>query len=236
MKVQINAPKRWFGPYQLAELLCWWAKQVPDEYGIYRKPEWVDTFGEWLAHGSIKPDPKPGDPPQELDNRTDTWINRLLVWIDKKKRRKIYVRIDSWDTWNADITLAYVILPILKKLKLEKEGSPYVSDEDVPEHLRRPSEDSEELHHERWSWVLDQMIFAFENILDDSWEEQFISGTTDFRKKVVTWDKDKLPLLYEYVAGPNHTYKVDKEGMGQYQARIDNGFRLFGKYYQSLWS
>ena len=33
MKVYMGPPKRWFGPYQLAELLCWWAKNDIDEFG-----------------------------------------------------------------------------------------------------------------------------------------------------------------------------------------------------------
>jgi len=41
--------------------------------------------------------------------------------------------------------------------------------------------------------------------------------------------------MYRQVDGPNNTYKCDYEGMKVVQQRIDNGFRLFGKYYQSLW-
>jgi hypothetical protein len=36
-------------------------------------------------------------------------------------------------------------------------------------------------------------------------------------------------------SGPNDTYKCDYEGMAVEQARITNGFRLFGKYYENLW-
>jgi len=35
--------------------------------------------------------------------------------------------------------------------------------------------------------------------------------------------------------GPNDTFEVDIEGMKAYQARITNGFTLFGKYYEGLW-
>jgi len=35
--------------------------------------------------------------------------------------------------------------------------------------------------------------------------------------------------------GPNNTYKCDYEGMKVVEDRIQNGFRLFGKYYQGLW-
>jgi hypothetical protein len=36
--------------------------------------------------------------------------------------------------------------------------------------------------------------------------------------------------------GPQHTLQVDEEGLKQYRKQIDNGFRLFGKYYQNLWT
>jgi hypothetical protein len=37
------------------------------------------------------------------------------------------------------------------------------------------------------------------------------------------------------VKGPNDTYEVDWEGQRAYQERIANGFKLFGKYFESLW-
>ncbi len=41
--------------------------------------------------------------------------------------------------------------------------------------------------------------------------------------------------MYQWIDGPNHTYKLDFEGMQEVQKRITNGFRLFGKYYEGLW-
>ena len=58
MRVNIGPYTNWFGPYQLAELLCFWVKEVPGEYGIKSKPDWVHNFGEWLAYGSVEPEPK----------------------------------------------------------------------------------------------------------------------------------------------------------------------------------
>jgi hypothetical protein len=46
MKVYIGPYKNWFGPYQLAEKLCFWAKPVTDKYGIKSKPDWVHNFGD----------------------------------------------------------------------------------------------------------------------------------------------------------------------------------------------
>ena len=45
MKVKIGPYKDYFGPYQLAEKLCFWAKPVKDEWGIEDKPDWVHNFG-----------------------------------------------------------------------------------------------------------------------------------------------------------------------------------------------
>jgi hypothetical protein len=35
--------------------------------------------------------------------------------------------------------------------------------------------------------------------------------------------------------GPNDTHEWDKEGYDKHSKRIDNGLRLFGKYYRGLW-
>ncbi len=48
MKVVIGPYTTWIGPYQIAEKLCFWAKPVPDEIGMKRKPDWVHDFGTWL--------------------------------------------------------------------------------------------------------------------------------------------------------------------------------------------
>jgi len=54
MKVYLGPYTSWLGPYQLAELLCFWAKEVEGKYSVKNKPDWVHNFGEWLAHGNVK--------------------------------------------------------------------------------------------------------------------------------------------------------------------------------------
>jgi hypothetical protein len=49
------------------------------------------------------------------------------------------------------------------------------------------------------------------------------------------WDENGKPTLYNYVEGPNHTYKCDYDGIAEVQKRITNGYRLFGKYFEALW-
>ena len=150
--------------------------------------------------------------------------------------RKIKVRIDDYDVWNMDTTLAHIIVPMLKKIKEDKHGAPYVDDEDVPDELKStaalPKEndyDTDSNHFKRWDWVVDEMLWAFEQKLED-WEEQFYSGEPD-----IVW-KDVGNGLKERESGPKDTFKIDAEGMKKHQERITNGYRLFGKYYDCLWT
>lgn len=227
MKVKIGKYTTWVGPYQIADLLCFWAKPVRDEYGMKSKPDWVHKFGTWLA---------------ENRDGTDSWITRVCQWVESKKSRQIYVRIDRYDTWGMDHTLALIALPMLQQLQATKHGAPYVADEDVPEHLRSTSAppkeneyDTDANHFHRWDWVLGEMIFAFNCKCDDSWQDKYRSGNIDMKTQPCEWDETGKPTMYEMVRGPLDTYECDYAGIAVEQVRITNGFRLFGKYYENLW-
>ena len=205
MKVYIGPYKNWFGPHQF-----------------------VDAVFPFLSE-------------ERRDKLKDRIPAKPFYVIDKLKGsdHKIKVRIDGYDVWSMDNTLAHIIHPMLVKLKENKHGSPYVEDEDVPEHLRSyqaktPKEneyDTDEFHHDRWEWVLDEMIWAFSQKLVD-WEEQYYSGKPKFEFIEL---KDN-PDLVEMVDHKESTFKVDTEGYNKHQARISNGLRLFGKYYEALWT
>ena len=79
------------------------------------------------------------------------------------------------------------------------------------------------------------MIFAFESKEDDRWQDQFFSGTYDWSTKAIEFDENGKPTRSLLVKGPNDTANIDHKGMKEYQKRISNGFRLFGKYYENLW-
>jgi len=239
MKVKIGPYESWFGPYQLAEKLMFWVPEEKDEYGIPHTADRVHKFGEWLAHGSIEPEPEVGEIRKWGDDRPTTWLYKFLSWIHSKKKRTIKVHIDRWDTWSMDHTLAYIVLPMLKQLKATKHGAPQVDHGDVPKELRPTKKElaaynkdgtTDDKFFERWDWVLDEMIFAFETKVDDGrWEEQFETGEYDLQWKKLEDGNSQM------VHGPNHTAKTDWEGRKAYQERISNGFRLFGKYYENLW-
>jgi hypothetical protein len=172
--------------------------------------------------------------------------------------QKISVHIDPWDTWSMDHTLGYIILPMLKQLKETKHGSPFVDDEDVPhlpkyyssssERMQYDLFDSEEQdeflwkqHEVRWDWVLDEMIYAFESLVGDNedWENKYHTGESDRVFVPVDAEGNEVDeegaKYFRWDKGPNDTSHFDAEGYKIEADRIQNGFRLFGKYYKGLW-
>jgi hypothetical protein len=223
MKVYMSGYRyHWVSPYTILKAICFWEKDDDVFYNHLDKP----------------------------NHKYDKWVDRLMPFctaltkfLDFVHPKIEYVKIDHYDTWGMDHTLAHIILPMLRQLKATKQGSPLVDDEDVPEELKSttaPAKENEwdidDNHFRRWDWVLDEMIFAFECKLDDSWEDAYRPGEIDWKWKVAGTDPATgKATLYEAEDGPNHTYQCDYEGMKIVQKRISNGFRLFGKYYEGLW-
>ena len=150
------------------------------------------AIGEWLA---------------------ETWLNTACEWLDSKKNRAVKIHIDDYDVWSMDSTLAYIILPMLKKLEQMKHGSPITDDADVPEAVRSTAApakknewDTDDFFFQRWDFILSEMIWAFEQIHpDNDWEDQYFTPT------------------------------FNMEGHDKHNQRIENGLRLFGKYFRALW-
>ena len=154
------------------------------------------------------------------------------LWLDRRTQ-KIKVRIDKWDTWSMDHTLAPIILPMLVQLQETKHGAPMVEMLDVPKELRMTKKqldacaktgDVDHKLFERWDWVLNEMIWAFEQKCRNDWEGDY----HEYRELGLEEDKGDnlfgIKLVWE-----------DREGQKAHQERMTNGFKLFGKYYENLW-
>ena len=218
MKVYISKYRdHWLSPYTICEKICWWRE--------------IDYDEPWVKRAN-----------SILEPLCTAWMK----FLDFVHPRIEYVKIDNYDTWSMDTTLTPIILPMLKQLKETKHGAPFTEDADVPERLRsttkaaikskKESWDTDCNHFKRWDWILDEMIWAFEQLAMDDWEAQFHTGEHD-----TLWvpskdlDANGKPLTYQMKKGPRDTSKFDKKGYMKHSARIDNGTRLFGKYFRSLW-
>ena len=153
------------------------------------------------------------------------WLDKFFGWNPKQKTS---IRIDRYDTWSMDDTLAPIIMPMLKQLKETKHGAPRVDWEDVPEELRPPKEqiskmythgEEDDNYFKRWDWVMDEMIWAFEQKCRDHWE-------SDYYGDYIEPEDGEVMGSFEW---------TDMEGRNTHQARMTNGFKLFGKYYENLW-
>ena len=171
MKVYIGPYSHWFRPGQwYKDWMLWWK-----------------GFGRNVEIKLINID--------DLDKATerikDSWIYdklmRIESWVDNRVERKVRVKIHDYDVWSMDDTLSHIILPMLKLLKEKKHGYPMVDDDDVPEELRSTA--ATQLTKEqldsgwpddnglpRWNWVMDEMIWAFEQMAPEADDQFFVAG------------------------------------------------------------
>ena len=232
MKVYLSKPRsHWISPYTMLDYAFFWTawskcsrdrriRSLEQERDYVEHPAWVQRWSKRLEP-----------------------VSQAIQWILDRVHPAInHVKIDRWDTWSMDYTLSPIILPMLKQLKKNQHGAGFVDDEDVPEELKSTSApakenewDTDANHFRRWDYVLNEMIFAFDHKADDSWEDAFRSGEHDLIHVPCEWDEAGRPTMYQMKEGPNNTYKCDYEGMQVVEARIQNGFRLFGRYFQNLW-
>jgi hypothetical protein len=198
MKVYIGPYINFIGPYQIADLLQYVGVSEARRFKI----------GTWLSK---------------------TWLDDVCEWIHAKRNRKVKIKLHKYDTWSVDATLGQVILALLKQYREHMRGAPYTQDADVPEELRStacaPAKEYEidANHFRRWEWVVDEMIWAFEQTTDPDSDDKFLKTSEELAN--VNDREATLPVV-----------KIDHAGLKKHAERIQRGTTLFGKYYQGLWN
>jgi hypothetical protein len=226
MKIYLGKPRdHWYSPYVFLEKVFFWREIEYHEPKI----EFLNKILEPFAKG--------------------------IQWTLNKIHPEVnIIKIDYWDTWSMDHTLSPIILPMLKQLRSVKHGSAMVDAEDVPYELQHTGttgdwsdqmefefEDHEQtvtdswgITHRRWDWVMDEMIWAFEQLQPgNDWEAQYwiVKPEMDWDDLMKPFaDGEKTREMKWKVKG-----ELDSEGMKKHNARIENGLKLFGKYYRGLW-
>ena len=123
------------------------------------------------------------------------------------KNRYISVKIDKWDTWSADHTLSLIIHPLLVEYRKNVNGWPMnIDSADVPDHIWKEELDRDEISKKKWEWILDEMIWAFGQIVDNDKEIENVDWSEDFEK------------------------------VKAHERRKSKALTLFGKYFQNLWN
>jgi len=130
---------------------------------------------------------------------------RIKKYDGKTNTFPTSVKIDKHDLWSLDITLAQIIYPALKKLKKVKHGAPNVDLSDVLDQSLHPTEDE---------------IIRYE--YDGKTDENY------FKR----WDYVIDQMIW--------SFKIIKKGDLHFLTdddfnRMQNGLRLFSKYYLSLY-
>jgi hypothetical protein len=219
MKVKIGPYLTWYGPYQIADYVFFWTKRRYDDELERWDYKLKDQFGDWLA---------------------DTWVGTFCNWIQEKRKRTEIVRIDPYDTWSMDHTLSLIIHPMLVQLKNTKHGAPFTDDEDVPEHLRSTNAepkkeewDTDNLFFDRWNWILDEMIWAFDQAAnDDPDAPAFPENRAPIVKKM---DQEGFTDMLVRPEGEEAEWEKYRADSLVHENRKQNAYNLFGKYYRSLW-
>lgn len=141
-------------------------------------------------------------------------IQPACQWVYDKRDRRSKIRIDPYDSWSMPDTLAPIILPLLLQLQETNHGTPIVDVEDIPEMLHTGKSFEDQTMEEaeaQWTWIMDEMIFAFRSIVNRDWEDQFL------------------------IDDGSEWGTLDVEGRKAYAQRVQYGFIMFGKYFQNLW-
>lgn len=138
---------------------------------------------------------------------------------DDTKQRKIRVKIDPWDTWSMDDTLAHIIWPMLLQIKKNNRGFPSTLLPDNWNVLNEEERDAaEKWAGERWREILDKMIFSFEMIIEDH------------------EDRALLAALYKDTEAPSDEAWAEYRKKHQDRSdKIQEGLDLFGMHLRDLW-
>lgn len=119
---------------------------------------------------------------------------------------KYDVQIDSSDLWSLDFTLAKIIHPALVRFKEEETGYGAIDKEDVPEHL-----------HSTYGREEDYA----QNHSHEAWH----------------WVIDEMIWAFGTIAlEEDEPRPFDSNEYKEWVERKKNGYRLFGKYFQTLWN
>lgn len=132
-----------------------------------------------------------------------------------KKDRKVKIKIDNYDLWSLDHTLAMVIYPAVKLIAKHKVGTPMSMFSDRCHELmqmgtqptaalKREYTKLNKAGHKKWQDTLNEIVWTFHQLAE----------------------------VEEFEATEGMTRKQEDA----YHQRIKDGLHLFAEYYRALWT
>jgi len=172
----------------------------------------------------------------------------LSKFLNKSERR-IDIRIDHYDTWSLDHTLALIILPALIQLKHTKHGIPsdFVNDNAEDYHdqavfdfMQEDKDDVFQKGCDKWEETLDKMIWSFQQLVIDDYDSKYHHGEMDIGweesdKQIPNPVTGKIEPTYQMIDKNPSEHWYDSVGHRLHEERIQEGLELFGKYFRALW-
>ena len=211
MKVYLTKPRNhWISPYTIIKTFTFWKDWDKISYST----PWV--------------------------KKTATILHPISVGIQKVwdivHPEVKYIKIDGWDVWSMDSTLSPIILPMLKRLKEVKHGTAWTDHADGPWYYRFDENKDEHSYSEtgsysagRWNWIMDEMIWTFEQLSNEDHESVYWLEHGE-----IDWDVEPDERGCSEIKWKKES-RVDWDGLKKHEEQIQNGLRLFGRYYQNLW-
>ena len=139
-------------------------------------------------------------------------LSKVLDKYNSCQKRKVYIKIDDYDVHDLDYTLSLIIEPALKKLLDDEWLSFKVDNEDLPKELQISDDEYK--------------LISFTYSENDPRLPEIYNRLEQQPKYVIN------KMIYAF----NIFSSTEKDETEEYYKKeIDEGLRLFGKYFRNLW-
>ena len=156
----------------------------------------------------------------------------------KSGERRIDIKIENFDTWNLDHSIAMILYPALLQLKEIKQGLPSefaeVGGEDWSpqqcfDFYSETTSACFALGEKRWDEVMDKMIWSFQQLCLANYDDKYHHGEMKIR-----WTEEDSQGLSTMIDENPTEHWYDNVGHQLHQDRIQEGLDLFARYYRNL--
>ena len=149
---------------------------------------------------------------QNSKNKKLSILSKFLDKYNSYQKRKVFIKIDDYDVYDLDYTLSLIIEPALKKLVEDEWLSFKVDNEDLPKELQISDDEYK--------------LISFTHSESDPRLHEIYNRLEQHRKYVIN------KMIYAFnILSSTETDEDDE----YYKKEIDEGLRLFGKYFRNLW-